>query len=207
MKRPNQRLRILGIQSTLKTPVARRALRIVLGQIRAKSPRDFFRLQDLVLSVRPRKWNDGTQGEFVKAKLRADDMGTLDRDSPRPGTVFVTEDKGEPEMIGLLAHELGHACTTREDLDRRCAPDGEWASELSADWYAYKWGFGRFISRARRTRQWSHHGPTPGMWIEDVCPDPKNPSRVMMARYKVSRRFRVVEVGKPRRLTRSELAR
>ena len=66
-------------------------------------------------------------------------------------------------LIPTIAHELGHACTREIDRIRRgMVFTDEWCSELAADWYAYKWGFGRQIATARKTRDLTHHGPGPG---------------------------------------------
>jgi len=76
--------------------------------------------------------------------------------------VWLAEDQDQ-NLTATIAHEFGHACTRDIDLDRRgTIPNEEWRSELTADWYAYKWGFGREIVRDRKIRDWHHHGPKPG---------------------------------------------
>jgi hypothetical protein len=77
-----------------------------------------------------------------------------------PGTLYVAEH--HPDLIATVAHELGHAATRWEDTTRRGGPSDEWKSELAADWYAYRWGFGRAIARGRKTRAWLHHLGGPG---------------------------------------------
>jgi hypothetical protein len=107
-----------------------------------------------------------------------------------PGVLLLLESCTAFDSQGLIAHELGHACTTFEDLLRRGEVDtDEWRSELAADWYAYKWGFGKIIARDRRFRGWAHHGAAPrqrysvkmdGYWY----------------RYRVTRNFCVRLVGR-----------
>ena len=80
--------------------------------------------------------------------------------------MYVLEDQPPASLVAVVAHELGHACTMFSDLWRRFAPgtplDDGWAREFAADWYAYKWGFGRALARHRKERDWMHHGPGPG---------------------------------------------
>ncbi len=163
--------RVLGIKCTLKSSNGQRAMREVLRQIQAKCDRDYRRIAGLVLCVRPRRWTDGTIGQCVPG-------GELDDDAAR--TVYLSERRPFAGIVATLAHEFGHVCSTFADCERRNMPDSEWASELTADWFAYKWGFGRLIARERRGRLVRHHGPQPGQWFE-----------INDQRYHVSRRFRV----------------
>jgi hypothetical protein len=93
-------------------------------------------------------------------------------------------------LISTFAHELGHAATCQEDRNRRKAPFDEWDSELAADWYAYKWGFGREIARHRKIRDWGHHLTAPGSTFE-VGHDGK------IYHYRITRNFcvRLVKVS------------
>jgi len=67
-------------------------------------------------------------------------------------------------LLAVLAHELGHAATNEDDLNTRFEEIGnsEWASEGCADYYAYRWGFGREIRRHSPERDFGHHGGLPG---------------------------------------------
>jgi hypothetical protein len=78
-----------------------------------------------------------------------------------PEATCVTDD----DLAAFAAHEFGHACTRLSDIAARHAPDGEFGTEAAADWYAYKWGFGRLIARTRKARAFGHHGPGPGQII------------------------------------------
>jgi len=86
-------------------------------------------------------------------------------------------------VIAAIAHELGHACTTQEDFEKRKRIiDDEWASESCADYYAYRWGFGREIRRHNKTRYVRHHGGLPGDIITVGIDD-------IVLRYRVTRNF------------------
>ena len=112
--------------------------------------------------------------------------GKWDDHWPHPGVVKVST--SAEFLASTLAHEFGHACSRWEDLERRQAPSDEWASELTADWYAYKWGFGRLIARQRKTRDHLHHGPGPGETCELGQLDRS------MRRFRVTRSFVVHEM-------------
>jgi hypothetical protein len=66
--------------------------------------------------------------------------------------------------VAVLAHQLGHVTTRPDDYERREGFDARWAWEMCADYYAYKWGFGREIREHRRRRDPAHRGPAPG-WL------------------------------------------
>ena len=184
---------IRGIRCTHKVPASRRIVADVLRQIKRVRPEDFKRLREVVALIRPvprAKRADGTLGEWlgktfeafyqdaefltlpVEIRLRWDDWAT--------GTVELLEatQAGAHDLSAIAAHEFGHACTRQEDIERRNAPSDEWASEAAADWYAYRWGFGRRIRRDRKLTDWVHHGVSPGGKIGDFGKT-----------YKVSRNF------------------
>jgi hypothetical protein len=148
-----------------------------LRQINERFPQDFDRLRERIVMMRllPRtKFADGTRGEWLARDGRAVYPETDPTPPPPnvsaqidecvcgilelPEVGLVTEDS----LTGHTAHELGHACTLQADIARRQAPEDGWGSEAAADWYAYKWGFGRFIAGVRKTREFGHHGPGPG---------------------------------------------
>lgn len=162
-------MQIYGIHSELKTFKARQAARKVLKQIKKRSLKDFTRLQSLIKNIVPYSENNGTMGEWKEEPLNPSDpkiwLPGFD-EFARAGIVEIYEQATQAQLIATLAHEFGHACTTSDDLSRRKSPSDEWDSELSADWYAYKWGFARFIARHRKDREWLHHLVGPGHWFE-----------------------------------------
>lgn len=97
--------------------------------------------------------------------------------SHRPALFPVIHEWADHLAAGI-AHELGHACTRTADIERRRAPTDEWGSESAADWYAYRWGFGREIARDRRTRRPDDHGPGPGQVVSFDMPDGRECWRV-----------------------------
>jgi hypothetical protein len=110
-----------------------------------------------------------------------------------------------PAALGVVAHELGHAATRRfDDLPRRQAPSDEWASELTADWYAYRWGFGRQVAHFRKHRDWGHHcvGPGGKFSMDYPCRD----GRLRRFYFRVTRNFCVRRVRSVRLKARSGAA-
>jgi len=79
--------------------------------------------------------------------------------------------------LASVAHELGHAFTSRADVLARCSPVSEWAHESVADLHAVRWGLLTFKDIEKRHgheqagRSYSrigfgsegrwHHGPHP----------------------------------------------
>jgi hypothetical protein len=174
---------IYGISCTLRGDGAVRVVKQVLRQIRDRYPNDFVRLSARVLRIEPLTRRDRGEsasegvvgrwcGRTFEEVYRDTDFVSLPEDIRmkfdewHSGIVKLAEDQARDKFMGIVAHEFGHACTRFVDIVRRCAPEDEWASEAAADWYAYKWGFGRYIAICRRTRAWLHHGPAPGSWIE-----------------------------------------
>jgi len=161
--------RVCGIPCSLKTTGARQALETVLARIQERRPKDFERLVGAVESVEPITGaDDGTQGEWV-SREPTETFGHPSLEwghtVPAPGVLYVREDC--EHLVAVIVHELGHACSMEKDLQRRgqCLSD-EWASELTADWYAYKWGFGQDIARHRPHRDKWHHLAAPGQEYE-----------------------------------------
>lgn len=66
----------------------------------------------------------------------------------------------------LVAHECGHAITTRAEWGAREREiDGLWASEGCANRYVIKWGFGEAALRGIVHSQIGHMGGVPGETI------------------------------------------
>ena len=143
---------LYGIKCELHSPEATKVIRRVLRQIRDKCPADFERLQQLVLRIVPLSRNeaqDGTTAEVWRAQ--------------EPCEVEVWEKSITQDFAASIAHKFGHVCTRDKDLERRGAvPYEEWRAEMAADWYAYRWGFGRRIAKLRRNQDRTHRGPAPG---------------------------------------------
>jgi len=151
---------IFGIPCTLSDPEMREGVRKVLVQIRNRNPKDFERLHKRILGFRTRKdIGDGTLAEWV-GPLGPDQCWVYEHENP--GYVEITEGLSVERHVDVIAHELGHVATREEDLERRGPASDERRSELAADWYAYKWGFGKDIGKHRKTRDGLHHGPAPG---------------------------------------------
>lgn len=169
------------LPSRLQEAVSRRVVTGVLRQIKERFPDDFARLKDRVVMIRALsrdEFDSGTRGWWhgrkVWALYRDVDPFTLSEeirlnwDETACGIVelpecsWVTEDG----LAANAAHEFGHACTLNEDVEKRQAPLEEWGREAAADWYAYRWGFGRLIGKTRRTRELGHHGAGPGQTVE-----------------------------------------
>lgn len=169
---------IYGIRHHLRTERMREAVRSVLGQIRKRSSRDFDRCRDLVRDIRPHSavefQQEGVVGKWEPYQEDEDDPQTwVSMSGEQRGVLWLFEGQTDCSPLATVAHELGHACTRYRDLQRRrggpgCYLTDEWASELAADWYAYKWGFGRLIAKARKERDWMHHGVGPGQTYSEV---------------------------------------
>jgi hypothetical protein len=157
---------LLGIPCRLRDTKLIRATRQVLRQIKERFPKDFQRIRRVVREISPllrEDGDDGTLGEWKAFQAVAEDPSTWGYDNDETPGVLTLLEGAEDDLVGLVAHELGHACTTEQDRRRRGdCPFDEWTSELTADWYAYKWGFGRNVARRRHLRDWGHHGEAPG---------------------------------------------
>ena len=173
-------MKIKGIPCTLKSPVAVRLVKKFLAEIAKNHPRDFQKIQSKTTLIKrvPKKEIDlGTMGQVVEVDAEVSSeaffAGAFDdnqvEDVFKKVIVFIDETvKDSESMFVTIAHEFGHVCTTEKDLARRKAPSDEWASEATADWYVYKWGFGS-ISRKRNVkypRHLWHHGAMPGQTLE-----------------------------------------
>ena len=70
------------------------------------------------------------------------------------------------KLVEAIAHELGHAVATPEEIEVRSDLGRGWGQELAADHRAARWGFGPLIERMRPDRSAVHHGPVPGERVE-----------------------------------------
>ena len=170
-------MKIKGIPCTLKSPVAVRLVKKFLAEIAKNYPKDFQKIQSKTTLIKrvPKKEIDiGTRGQVVEVDAEVSSeaffAGAFDDNQFEKVIVFIDETvKDSESMFVTIAHEFGHVCTTEKDLARRKAPSDEWASEATADWYVYKWGYGN-ISRkenVKHPRHLLHHGAMPGETLTD----------------------------------------
>lgn len=162
----NTTVKILGIPCSLARRDTRRAVRDVVTRVRESFPQDFARLREVILEIAPFEQaprNARVLGEWQARQEELNDPATWGFGfGPTPGVMRINESFDLVEPVGVIAHEFGHACTTQEDRERRGDMDDEWRSEMAANWYAYRWGFGRNIRRMSETWDHLHHGPLPG---------------------------------------------
>ena len=158
-----------GIPCAVDNPDICAAIDTVLDSIRERAPRDLERVRARVVgfeALTPQECGYGTCGWFKHLPLRLIKHpvfgDVLEDDDQCQGIIALAPDA---DVVAVAAHELGHAATTEDDMIRRQAPDEEWASELAADYYAYKWGFGRAIAKQRPRRYIGHHAAGPGQRI------------------------------------------
>ena len=182
---------IFGIPCGIRSKQMQQGIRIVLRQVRERSPEDFKRLRQRILRLAPlaKDYEDNAAGKWTpprKMTAKWEYPGAWSQ-----GVVRLQE--ASPHKIALVAHELGHACTTELDYERLGGGfDVEWETELLADKYGYKWGFGRQISQDRKlNRSLLHHGPAPGtvFTVENGQ---------SISRYRVTRSFRIRFIGRRR---------
>lgn len=180
--------KILGFPCAFRDLVLRRAIRAVLVRIRARFPRDLERLRLRLVGFRrlpKRERRGGTLGQVTLAPPRVDPRVAEQTDLTRAAFNLFLMDANDPlrfvrlpdplprgyddgDARALVAHELGHVATREEDIKRRGGPCEEWASEATADWYVYRWGYGREQHRTntRHPRDFAHHGGQPGEHVE-----------------------------------------
>jgi hypothetical protein len=137
-----------------------RAIEVVLTRVAGRSPADLQRIRmrvqrftSVLVSDDPR--DREASGAFIS---KGSDFYEFDA----PGEVYIAPEKPYSNALAVVAYELGHVCTRQDDFWDRDGFDGEWASEMCADFYAYRWGFGRNIGQHRRSRSFGRHGPGPG---------------------------------------------
>lgn len=181
---------IHGIPCYVSAPPLVIAVEEVLGRVSKNYSDDLARLVKSMRAIRPlaaEDAEDGTLGWWRAEKPTLWEHRGWGITEPTPGTLYVLDDASMPHgrAVALIAHELGHAATMDAELEARGdCPSDEWRSELTADWFAYRWGFGRQIAAERRHRDEMHHCFAPGSTFEDL-------GRV----YKLTRSFRVRAVS------------
>jgi hypothetical protein len=180
--------KVYGIDCALSGRRLVRNLRDVLGRIRERRPDDFARIRRRLSIVKllPKKAEDSVTLAEVKG---CHYHHYSEVEEVPPCQLWLSRrllDEDDVIQRAIVAHELGHVATTFEVFERRQSPDEEWGSELSADWFAWKWGFGRELRRLEKTRDWVHHAVGPGKTIEN-----------MFGKYLVTRNLVFRRIGDP----------
>ena len=158
---------LYGFRCSIDDPKLLRGLRIVFKQIRQRYPADYRRIRRRLLAIRwmaRKKSNAGIDGQVIREK-----QGLERYSDPRCLILIARALSDEPEfkIRAVVAHELGHVATRLIDEERRQAFSDEWSRELAADWYVYRWGFGKDMARLRKHRDPEHPflNATPGQVI------------------------------------------
>ena len=152
---------IYGIDcSKIKDEAIIEKIGLFLSGIKEKHPKDLETIIEKVKHIKPvtkKERKKGWMGSWESAKE----------------TVCISNELKDSEFtIGILAHELGHVCTTENDKKRRKCPDAEWESEAVADWYACKWGCRKIIRKLQKTSyKFTHHGCPLGKQVESIMGD------------------------------------
>ena len=153
-------LLILGIPVFVNDRGFRCLLRAVLDQIGTRCPADLERIRGHVRRIETMRPDE--MPSYVRAYYdRPDRPGGADVE-PYISVSRPLVEGPRATLVGVLAHEFGHAASTPEDVEARSGLGGEWGSELAADHHAAKWGFGRLLASLRSSRCAAHHGPVPG---------------------------------------------
>lgn len=187
---------IHGIPCRLRTAEMRDAIERVFAKIEQEFPKDFSRLRNRIRKITPVTRAEAAEGIIGRWREIPPDTDSQDATiwdqefGTAPGIISLSEKIDMDTALGLIAHELGHACTREQDLERRGILEDEWQSELAADWYAYKWGFGRSIAKFRKERHHGHHGPPPGTVFEIE-------NQGTPLRYYLTRNFRAIPLECP----------
>jgi hypothetical protein len=180
MKKPN---------CELHNPTARKTVGAVWRHLRANFLGDADFLAGIVKRIIPLSAVEaaaGTQGQWNPADFKSLDetVAFYRRFGDDHGQYFGVLELLDTAQLStqVVAHELGHAFASLEDLMGRDAPTDEWASEAVADMHAVRWGLltlddirqrhadniaGPVAVELTTVTAWVHHGPVPGGgWIE-----------------------------------------
>lgn len=194
--------KILGIPCEIRSERIRRGIGRVLRAIR-RHPRDWARVRRRVLAFRyiEKVPSDETVARWL---IDEDEARRIGPHRGRPQTWGRAEGRWNAhgwveirrrearvdlsDIVATIAHECGHVATRERDFGKRdsCYTDSEWASEMSADFYAFKWGFEKELRKHNQERRLGHHGGLPGEIIAiDAIPEMDMPEQ----RLKVDRNF------------------
>lgn len=135
----------------------------VLQHIASEDAKSYARIQDRLLYIdwlSEREEASGTIAEVLHFRTDEPDFGPVSINFGR------ALKKAPPERwAGVAAHELGHVVTTERDRMRGNSPRAEWASELAANRYAFKWGFGSYIQKFDLAPDYGHGCGYPGQCV------------------------------------------
>ena len=136
---------IHGIPSSIESPELQNVIDMVLSQIRQRAPEDFRRIRRRMRQFAPLPFEVPLDGCCTLLDLSIDvrTLAVMDLDLV-PCVVELRESASH--KIALVAHELGHVCTRYEDSNIRGEMPACEVPDDIADWYAKKWGFGRYIA-------------------------------------------------------------
>ena len=179
MKSRKNRSSVSGMPVEIQNPRVRRAIQTVIRGI-CRHPRDWARVRRRVQSIRYLTTEDGeTDGEWLTDPEAAQRLKKRQSANPRlwylgdvhfqvPGWIEISREvTGLPwiRLVAIIAHELGHAMTRESEFYKRSSVNSEWAIELCADRYAFRWGFERHIRVHAPFRLFAHHAGLPGQKI------------------------------------------
>ena len=149
-----------GIPCDITTKPICQAIEAVLMRVEGRAPADLKRIRTRVRRFTSVLASDDPQDSELQPSGAFVSRGSDFDDFDAPGEVYIAPEK-RTSHLAIVAHELGHVCTREDDFWHRDGFDSEWTSEMCADFYAYRWGFGRNIGQQRRSRWVGHHGPGP----------------------------------------------
>ena len=149
-----------GIPCTIDEPALCQALRFVLSLIRLRAPRDWHRLRRRVRVIEWLPTADLEEGGHLGAwsvdPWGDDPFGYYTTTGvvqlPQKIPAHFVGDQAVRGIIGMIAHELGHAVTRPRDVSAHASlyherrlegvyGDKRWILELCASMYAVRWGF------------------------------------------------------------------
>lgn len=177
--------RVYGIPVRVENVRIRNVIRRVLRAI-ASRPRDWARIRRRIRAFEYFTTSEepGTLGQWV---VDVEQARKLNPQSGRPSTWGRPEGMwqaggwiklsrqvarmGWVHLVATIAHECGHVATRASEFEKRDGVDSEWASEMCADWHAFRWGFEKQIRAHAPRRSIAHHAALPGEVISMDGPE------------------------------------
>jgi hypothetical protein len=88
--------------------------------------------------------SDGTQ---IVGRYVPDGADDSRRSRVGPGIVYLLTDGSlsDDELFIVVAHEIGHACAVKSDLEATGYPTLAWRAEAAADWHCCEWGLADLV--------------------------------------------------------------